>query len=181
MCDAITQALASLIGTPPWDKFAPPMVGSFLGVFTGFGINYLALRIKAWNDKKYYKIMLKTEIMECYESCERLIEDSENTRDFGPLPIDRWTAAMNSGALRLFNVDELNALSRIYHIIKKYNFVVENFHIFCPEVAIQELETEGTDLLAEIRERLTVDWLIPSPTAIHMQIIRADEAGAYLK
>jgi len=165
----------------PWDAFLPPLVGSFLGLIAGFGINYLAHKIKDYKDKNYYKNMLKTEVSECYERCERILEDIEDPGEINPLPIDRWTAAMNSGALRLFNADEVNGLSRIYYIIKKYNLVAENLSFIEANIAIHETEMEGRKLLDEIRERLTIDWLIPSARLIPEPIIKADEADAYWK
>ena len=72
------------------------------------------------NDKGIYIGMLKSEIELCIS---RLDLDKPRL-----LPVDRWTSAVNSGALTLFNHDESGALSRVYQEIKDYNHVITSEH-----------------------------------------------------
>lgn len=99
------------------NSFLPPLVGSFCGVGAGIIANYKIQSCKNANDKKKYKTMIRSEI----ELCINILE--QDNVHF--LPIDRWTSAINSGALKLFEVDiELEPLSIAYQRIKDYNQLI---------------------------------------------------------
>ena len=108
-----------------WDTFFPPMAGSLVGVIVGIIANYIFQRCIVDNEnKEKYKKMIKSEIGLCIHTLERhdliLL-----------LPLDRWTSAINYGALKLFDVErELGPLSTAYQWIKDYdNFItVEQFN-----------------------------------------------------
>jgi hypothetical protein len=139
-------------------QYNSPLIGSFLGVISAFGINYIAHRIKNYRDKMYYKKTLSAEIKDCIENCEKFVGDEGIIR---LLSIDRWTSAMNSGALRFFSVDEVDGLSRIYHKIRKFNSTIEMRLFYENSFFLEELKRDGEDLLKEYREclRLEVDWV----------------------
>ena len=103
------------------DSFYPPMVGSFLGVISAFGLNHLYQLYNNNESKKKYKNMIKSEIE---ESINLLGQDWIRL-----LPVDKWNSAVNSGALKLFKSEvELGPLSTAYQNIKEYNFIIEREH-----------------------------------------------------
>lgn len=92
----------------------PPMVGSFFGVIMAFALNYKYQSYNNKKDKIKYITMIKSELELCITTLEL-----DNVQ---LLPTDRWTSAVNSGALRLFEVDvELESLSINYYNILDYN------------------------------------------------------------
>jgi hypothetical protein len=93
---------------------------------------------------------------------------------FSLLPIDCWISARNSGALRLFKVDEIDRLTRTYSEIGKYNFGVDAVRSAERDVKIHpyverfmnafsdlvdHLYYNGKDLLKELKELDTAMWL----------------------
>jgi hypothetical protein len=109
------------------------------------------------NDKEIYINMLSSEIELCINTFEL---DRPRL-----LPVDRWTSAVNSGALELFRDDELGALSRIYQKIKDYNSFLEserfNRHTWAeleqekgyrlPFMTVKRFLGDKTSLLDELR------------------------------
>jgi hypothetical protein len=90
-----------------------PLVGSFLGVLFAFSINYIYKFIQDLRSRNHYRKNIKLEIELCIERLKR-------TGDL--LPTDRWSSAINSGALKLFDVDETDQLSKLYEGIQNYNY-----------------------------------------------------------
>ena len=89
-------------------------IGPFVGVFLGFIVNYAYQSYKNNQDKNKYKSMIRSEIRICIKS---LAEG-----DFKQLPRDHWISAVNSGALKLFEVEkELKLLTIQYNKIQNYN------------------------------------------------------------
>ena len=99
------------------NTFFPPMVGSFLGVITAFILNYIYQKYNTNEDKKKFKNMIRSELEQCVN-----VLKLDNVQ---LLPVDRWNSAVNSGALKLFNVEnELISLSMDYYRINNYNDMV---------------------------------------------------------
>jgi hypothetical protein len=155
-----------LLGGLPYNS---PLMGSFLGIIGAFLVKYIAHKIKDHEDRNYYKKTLRNEITECSNICQRFIEDDGVVN---PLPMDCWTSAMNSGALRFFNVDEVDGLSRIYLLIKTFNLLAEIYNfVDRPNVGpyanpydeanrlLSTLESKGSDLLEEYRGD-NLKWLL---------------------
>ena len=71
------------------NNFFPPLVGSFFGVITAFGISYWYQSHKNAEDKKKYKAMIKSEI----ELCLNLLKQDRIRK----LPVDAWASTLNSG------------------------------------------------------------------------------------
>ena len=93
-----------------WQAFLPP----FFGVLAAFGINYLHQLYKNRNDRIKYIGMIRSEIVSCLDILEQ-----DRIRI---LPIDRWTSILNSGGLKLFDVDkEIEPLTKVYSHIQRYN------------------------------------------------------------
>jgi len=96
------------------------MVGSFFGVIMAFALNYKYQSHNNNKDKVKYINMIKSE----QELCIAALELDKVQL----LPTDRWTSAVNSGALRLFEVDvELESLSTNYYKILDYNNRAMNY------------------------------------------------------
>jgi len=124
------------------------------------------------NNKEVYIDMLRSEI----ELCISMFELDKPRL----LPVDLWTSAVNSGALTLFKRNELTALSRIYHKIKDYNYVIESRHFDRYTWTILENDNgfripynlkrsflaDKASLLDELRTLKKAEWFNPSaPTA----------------
>jgi hypothetical protein len=90
-----------------------PLVGSFLGVVLAFALNYIYKFAQDYKSKMYYKNSIKLEIELCIKRLS-IVGDL--------LPSDRWTATLNSGAMRFFSVSEADELSRAYEAIRNYNY-----------------------------------------------------------
>jgi hypothetical protein len=66
------------------------------------------------------------------------------------LPADQWNSAVNSGALKLFNILELESLTNIYNHINRYN---NQYHIvgynydFVPDEIKQDIASLENDLI----------------------------------
>jgi hypothetical protein len=151
------------------NAFLPPMFGSFLGVGLGILANHYYQEYIADKNKEKYKRMIKSEIE---LSIKRLEKDWVQL-----LPIDRWTSAVNSGALKLFEVDiELEPLSRVYQRIKDYNFLAtsEHFNVYpwkrleyedgvrLPLMTVKRFIRDKNSLLDELKELHNAGWLNPS-------------------
>lgn len=137
-----------------------PLIGSFLGVFFGFAINYAYQHWKKHNERIYYMNAITAEIDFCLS---RL-----NYPDF--LPTDRWDAALYSGILRLFEHDQIARLSKAYHEIRKFNLFIDYWHDNTTDA--ESMHHRQRELLQELKE--LKEWLNPS------LLIKADEAGAYV-
>lgn len=97
-----------------WEAFLPPLGGSFFGVIAAFGLNYVYQSYNNRRDKIKYINMIGSEIDMCISVLELDIVQL--------LPVDRWTSAVNSGALKLFEVDiELKSLCIDYYRIFDFN------------------------------------------------------------
>lgn len=127
-----------LIGGLPINS---PLVGSFLGVLFAFAFNYGAHFLKDKKERNYYKNMFKNEVGNAIS-----ILDHERLDIPTPLPTDRWISAINSGALRLFELEEIEKLSRFYNRIKLYNIVLENFHFYREDDARSLLKKHADDI-----------------------------------
>jgi hypothetical protein len=91
-----------------------PFFGPFLGVIAGFGVNYLYQSHKNSEDKKQYIALLSGEITLC-----RIILKGDTIKI---LPMDKWTSALNSGALKLFDVNfEVLVFTSVYNRIRNFN------------------------------------------------------------
>jgi hypothetical protein len=139
----------------PWDAFLPP----FLGVLVAFGINYAAQLGKNRADKIKYINMIRSEIELCFEGLKQ-----DRIRI---LPVDRWTSALNSGALRLFDVDkEIEPLTKAYNHIQNYNhdstwcFAFDWWSGARKEDEVSQEQIKDRDLLLNELERLkNEEWL----------------------
>lgn len=124
------------------------------------------------NNKDVYVDMLRSEIELCISTFE-----SDKPR---LLPVDRWTSAVNSGALTLFKRDELEALSRIYLKIKDYNHVIEREHFDrytwkrlenengfrLPVNTVKSFLADKASLLDELRTLKNAEWINPSAPTV---------------
>jgi hypothetical protein len=96
------------------DFFYPPFGGTFLGVIGGIVVNYFHQRRTTNKEKAKYEKMIRSEI----ELCIGILEQER----IQLLPVDRWISTVNSGGLKLFDVDtELPSLSLDYYRIQDYN------------------------------------------------------------
>ena len=96
----------------------PPMIGSFVGVITAFALNYGYQYIKAKKDKQKYIKILRSEIEFCISIIER--------ETIQLLPTEKWISLVNSGALKLLDVNiELEPLIAIYQEIQYYNAIMK--------------------------------------------------------
>lgn len=161
------------------NAFLPPMFGSFLGVGLGILANHFYQIYIADKNKNKYKIMIKSEIE---LGIKRLEDDLIKF-----IPLDRWNSAVNSGALKLFDVEkELGPLSVLYERIKDYNYVVTTGHFNDSHWSMVELKNDSLEdeeipenvydrtkqrasllerrntLLKELRSLNNADWLNPS-------------------
>jgi hypothetical protein len=138
-------------------NFLPPLVGSFFGVIAGFSANYWYQSHKNSEDKKRYITMLRSEI----EACINTLEEDE----VKILPIDLWTSAVNSGALKLFDAGtELEGLSVQYYRIQTYNNRAEPYSVYdwarleredghrLPLMDVKRLRRNRDSLLFELKE-----------------------------
>lgn len=156
-----------------------PLGGSFFGVLLAFAFNYAYQSYRSLQDYIHHKKFIKAELDLCVERLGR-------TGDL--LPMDRWTSALNSGALRLFTIDEADELSRAYEGIRNYNYEAkrtrdasedwqrnpENIDLLARWGAYSSRLSRIRDpLLNNLQELLGKTWL-------NQIIIKADEAGAYL-
>jgi hypothetical protein len=92
----------------------PTMSGSFFGAMIAFALSYVYRYHNHKKDKAKYKKMIKSEI----ELCIRVL-GLDKVR---LLPTERWTLAINLGALRLFDVEaELEPLNENYLQINYYS------------------------------------------------------------
>jgi hypothetical protein len=144
-----------------------PLIGSFLGVFAAFVINHLYQSYRTSEDKKNYINIIRSEI----ELCIRILE----LHVVQLLPVDRWTSAVNSGALKLFQIDtELQSLSSNYYTIKICNDLIakdsigstweflETVNESLPSEEIKRILRARKRLLGRLKELKDVDWLNPS-------------------
>ena len=140
-----------------------PLVGSFLGVIAGFGLKYASQSYKDYREKLKIKNMLRSEI----EACVGIL----SLDGVQLLPTDRWNSAVNSGALKFFEVEiELKLLSNDYYRIQEYNIrarrwinyswknIYETADHFNIE-NLQELRSSREWLQIELKETVEVDWL----------------------
>jgi hypothetical protein len=162
------QAQSLLFGQP-WDAFLPPLVGSFFGVLAGFGINYAYQSYKTNRDKKTYIKMIKSEIEDCISVLNQNIVQS--------LPEDKWMSAVNSGTLRLFNLEtELQPLGKVYYKIHDYNekALMEKFIGYdwprleredgcrLPANRVYQILQRRESLKRELTELKNAEWLNPT-------------------
>lgn len=158
---------------PTWSPiFAnSPLIGSFLGVFFGFAINYVYQFWKNRKDRIYYMKVITEEIDFCVNSLE--LSSLEGFCDI--LPTDRWNATLYSGALRLFQPDHVAKLGKGYHGIQRFNFLLETLwsQAEIGDVERQKRELRRAGLLNELKE--LKEWLNPTIR------IKADDGGAYLE
>lgn len=119
--------------------------GPFMGVFLGFAVNYVYQSYKCNQDKNNYKSMIRSEL----GICIRILEEDE----IRLLPRDHWISALNSGALKLFEVEtELEPLSKLYTQIKDHN------HDTTVGMLWKDLEPKGYELtLLKRRELLLLE------------------------
>lgn len=132
----------------------------------------ILLQALAENDKDVYIDMLRSEIELCISTIE-----SDKPR---LLPVDRWTSAIASDALKLFKRDELEALSRIYSKIKNYNHFIEREHFDrytwerlenengfrLPYNQVRSFLADKASLLDELRTIKNVEWINPSAPTV---------------
>ena len=119
-------------------------------------------------DKIIYINMIRSEIKLCISTLEL---DSIQL-----LPVDRWTSAVNSGALKLFDIDiELEPLSRVYQKIKDYNHLLtsEHFNVNSwerlerengnrlPKMIVKRFLRDKKSLLDDLRALNDAVWLNP--------------------
>jgi hypothetical protein len=156
----------------------PPLAGSFFGVISAFALNYLYQFYRDAKDKIYYINMIKAEIVKCI--------DALNPNKGFLLPIDRWTSAVNSGALRRFKVNEVDKLSGAYYEIQGYNYEAKRtrdlgevyrqspassgsrgFNLKNWQDSSQNLELTGNKLTNHLQKLLSEEWLNPATMAKH--------------
>jgi hypothetical protein len=151
-----------------WDSFLPPLVGSFLGVIGALMSNYALQSYFAHNDKIKYINMIRSELILCITTLERDWVEL--------LPTDRWTSAINSGALKLFEPgSELQSLSIAYQRIKDYNHLAAAEHFFVydwarleredghrlPLTTVRRFVASRQTLIGELRELSNEEFLNP--------------------
>ena len=110
-----------------------PLVGSFLGVFSAFLINYAYQSYNNHKKKNYYKDLFQKEMEESAALVSGFLEVTSpkiemKEQEAGliftilqELPIEYWTSCLNSGDLKLFKIGEAITLSNIYFFIKEIN------------------------------------------------------------
>ena len=147
-----------ILGGIPINAFLPPLVGSFFGVIVAFAFNYKYQSYRNVEDKKKYKAMMRSEI----ELCLNILKEDRVRM----LPVDRWTSALNSGALKLFDADiELVPLSRVYNKIQNYNhdttfsFPFETWTDAEPRADSREYREDRRSLLEELELLKNKEWL----------------------
>jgi len=171
------QGATILLGQP-WDSFLPPLAGSFFGVIAAFWFNYRYQAYRNKEDKNNYINMFRSEIMQC------IFVLKQDTVQL--LPVDLWTSAVNSGALKLFNVDELAPVSIEYDRIKNYNDMAVRSELIgeywkplknirTKLRKVERIFNSRYSLLDELKKLKNADWLNPAS----MRVMKADEAGAY--
>lgn len=151
-----------------WDSFLPPLAGSFLGVIGALLANYALQSHFAHNDKIKYINMIRSEIELCIATLE--------LDRIKLLPIDRWTSAINSGALKLFETgSELQSLSAAYQRIKDYNHLATTEHFFVldwarleredgvrlPLMVVKRFMADRQQLIIDLRKLCNVEFLNP--------------------
>ena len=155
-----------------WDLFLPPLAGSFLGVIGALISNYALQSHFAYNDKIKYINMIRSEIELCITTLE--LDRVEL------LPTDRWTSAINAGALKLFETEsELQSLSTAYQRIQDYNHraTAEHFDVLdwarlaredgyrLPLMTVRRFEASRQQLIEELRDLSNEEWLNPQNEA----------------
>jgi hypothetical protein len=106
------------------------------------------------------------------------------------LPVDKWMSAVNSGALKLFEVaTELQSLGADYYKIHDFNeraramgFIGYHWDRLeredgyrLPLSQVKQFLESRKWLLKELKELKDVEWLNPA----FAPVMKADEAGAY--
>ncbi|HPE62611.1 MAG TPA: DUF4062 domain-containing protein [Methanothrix sp.] len=118
-------------------------------------------------DKIKYIQMIRSEIMLCIAVLE---QDTVQ-----PLPVDRWTSVVNSGALKLFEEKvELESLSKNYYKIQRYNVHVGTYANISwnrlyrekgwsmPLFQVKQFLKSREDLQDELKKLMDEDWLNPN-------------------
>jgi hypothetical protein len=100
-------------------EFLVGYVAGALGILLGFGIQGL---IDLDKDKKTMTDFL-TLIHE--ELLETKVKLALNTEKIEALYTDVWDSAISSGAVRLFNAEQVTKISKTYKAIKNYSFEAE--------------------------------------------------------
>ena len=131
--------------------------GPFLGVFLGFAVNYAYQSYKSNQDKNKYKSMIGSEFVICISLLEEEV--------IRLLPMDNWISSLNSGGLKLFEVEmELKPLTTLYNTIKEHNNDTPT------GLTWKDLENRGSDLqllqrrdslLLELKKLRSEKWLEP--------------------
>jgi len=123
--------------------------GPFIGVFFGFVFNYIYQSYKNNQDKNKYISMIKSEFGICICILE---EDAMKV-----LPRDHWISAVNSGALKLFDVkSELEPLTTVYNTIGEHNNDIPTGLLWKDDLQLKE---KRDLLLLELKKLKSEKWL----------------------
>lgn len=118
--------------TPSWtNTIIGPLIGAFVGVLLGFGVNEKWRRRLENNRKSFFKKLLRHEVKYSIKLLNGLIN---------LVPIDAWNSLVNSGDIALFK-DQAIELNDIYFKIQNYNYeakrirdAVEHENIWGPSI-----------------------------------------------
>jgi hypothetical protein len=104
----------------------PTLVGSFLGVIAGLGLNHIYQTRINENKREFLISYLEHENL---ESFDRLREKQE-------IPVDAWNSIINSGNILLFTPDQTRRLGHFYFMVKSYNDEVKRARIIAEQLIL---------------------------------------------
>lgn len=129
------------------------MTGAFFGAIAAFALNYIYIFFKNKKDKNKYMKILRSEIDFCLSILKR---DTVQ-----PLPTEKWTSLVNSGALKLFDADiELEPLSKSYQEIQYYNKSIKCYNAYVIEwdFVPDDFKEHAIQLQSKLKELIKFEW-----------------------
>jgi hypothetical protein len=96
-----------------WESFLPPLIGSFVGVLVGFGLNR---RWTNWIEEKTCKTFYRDIKKELKNCLDRLTGEGKL------LPNDIWKSGVSSGLLQLIPYEIKHRLASVYFKIECFNY-----------------------------------------------------------
>jgi hypothetical protein len=158
----------------PWDSFLPPFAGSLLGVLLGIIANFVVIRIKNHKEKIITISILGKELTDTIQILDNNTDGTHwgsvpHEQRASQLPMDGWISSLNTGALRLLTLAEVDSLNKIYYKIKKYNDrMAEYEYYFRTKRNVNDeqrtsawLIQESSRLKSELEALTTQNWMNP--------------------
>lgn len=117
---SITIIVLLFMYVPPlkqyWDSFYPAVMATFLGIYLGFTI-----------DRIFVRVQRKSEIKNLLKGIRNELEYIKNriypqTKAVFRIQSPEWDSAISSGQLQLLKIEERRALSIVYTTIKYSNY-----------------------------------------------------------